>query len=117
MRSRCTTGAIVVVGWLLMTPPVVSDPKTPGGYRVDLSARVEEWHQESAHDTATDCERAKSEKALSALSAAQAKSAGKKDAERDALVESAMNALCVPADHVYGTPLEEGECPAAPQSL
>lgn len=100
-----------------MTPPIESDSKAPGGYRVNLSAKVEDWHQVSAHDSATDCERAKSDKTLSAVTLAREKLSGKKDVKDDPVVEATMNALCVPAEYVYGAPEADGECPATPQSL
>lgn len=110
-------GAILLTGWILMAPPLVGDSKAPGGYRVDLSAKVENWRQVSAHDSAADCERAKSDKALNALSLAREKSSGKKDAMDDPVVDAAMNALCVPADYIYGGSADAGQCPANQQSL
>lgn len=107
---------VLLAGWLLMSPPLVKDDKAPGGYRVDLNAGVESWQQLSAHDTATDCERAKSEKALAALSAAEDRKAGKKNLLDEPIVDAATHALCVPADYIYG-PTASGECVAPQQSL
>lgn len=110
-------GSLIVAGWLLMSPPLVKDAKAPGGYRLDSAAKIDEWTQVSAHDSATDCERAKSEKAVDVIAAA-AQLAGKKDVLDQPLVNAAMHALCVPADYIYGTaPADQGECAAAPASL
>ena len=70
MRMQ-TKGVLVVAGWLLMSPPLVKDPKAPGGYRLDSSAKVPDWNQVSAHDSATDCERAKAQKTVDAISMAE----------------------------------------------
>jgi hypothetical protein len=111
---RHPVGAFLAVGWLLMTPPLVKDESAHGGYRADLAAEVEDWHQVSAHDTATDCERARSEQALDAtIRARQKKGSGQKD-DDDAVVEAATHALCVPSDYIYPPP---GEYEPAPESL
>ncbi len=112
-----TSGALVVVGWLLMSPPLVKDAKAPGGFRLDSSAKVADWNQVSAHDDATDCERAKAQKAVDAISMTQ-RIAGKKDVLDEPLVNAALHALCVPADYLYGSPAnDDGECPAGPAQL
>ena len=112
-----TNGALVVAGWLLMSPPLVKDAKAPGGYRLDSSAKVAEWDQVSAHDSATDCERAKAQKAVDAISVTQ-QIAGKKNVLDQPLVNAAMHALCVPSDYLYGPPAnDEAECPAGPAQL
>jgi hypothetical protein len=115
MRMR-TSGALVVAGWLLMSPPLVKDAKAPGGYRLDSSAKVADWNQVSAHDSATDCERAKAQKAMDAISMTQQLS-GKKDVLDQPLVNEAMHALCVPSEYLYGPPNDEAECPAGPAQL
>src|SRR4029450_9110642 len=94
------SGALVVAGWLLMSPPLIKDAKAPGGYRLDSGAKVADWNQLSAHDSATDCERAKSQRALDAISMSQRLSS-KKDAAAEPLVNEAMHALCVPSDYIY----------------
>jgi hypothetical protein len=103
-------------GWLLMSPPVIKDAKAPGGYRVDPTAKVADWTQVSAHDTATDCERAKSSKTLDAISLAER--LGKKDGI-DELAAAASHSVCVPAEYVYPPTTEDegGECSAAPATL
>ena len=116
MRMQAS-GALIVAGWLLMSPPLVKDAKAPGGYRLDSSAKVGDWNQVSAHDSATDCERAKAQKAVDAISIAQ-QTASKKDVLEEPLVTEAMHALCVPAEYLYGSPAnDEGECTAAPAQL
>jgi hypothetical protein len=115
MRNQ-TSGALVVAGWLLMSPPLVKDAKAPGGYRLDSSAKVADWNQVSAHDSATDCERAKAQKAVDAISMAQ-HIAGKKDVLDEPLVNEAMHALCVPSEYLYGPPANDTECPAGPAQL
>ncbi|HSD10532.1 MAG TPA: hypothetical protein VLF14_06095 [Candidatus Binatia bacterium] len=110
-------GALVVAGWLLMSPPLVKDAKAPGGFRLDSSAKVADWNQVSAHDSATDCERAKAQKAVDAISMTE-RIAGKKDVLDEPLVNEALHALCVPADYLYGSSADdEGECPAGPAQL
>jgi hypothetical protein len=109
-------GALVVAGWLLMSPPLVKDAKAPGGYRLDSSAKVAEWNQVSAHDSATDCERAKAQKAVDAISMTQ-QIAGKKNVLEQPLVDAAMHALCVPSEYLYGPENDEAECPAGPAQL
>ena len=115
MRTR-TNGALVVAGWLLMSPPLVKDAKAPGGYRLDSSAKVAEWNQVSAHDSVTDCERAKAQKAVDAISMSQ-QIAGKKNVLDQPLVDAALHALCVPSDYLYGPADDEAECPAGPAQL
>jgi hypothetical protein len=100
----------------LMSPPLVKDAKAPGGYRLDSSAKVAEWNQVSAHDSATDCERAKAQKAVDAISMTQ-QLAGKKDVLDQPLVNAAMHALCVPSEYLYGQGNDEAECPAGPAQL
>jgi hypothetical protein len=97
---------VAVAGWLLMSPPLVKDDKAEGGYRVDETAKIEEWHQVSAHDGATDCERAKAQKVVDAMSS-DPRGASGKALSRDPFVEAALGALCVPADYIYGVPGEE----------
>jgi hypothetical protein len=109
-------GATLVAGWLLMSPPLIKDAKAPGGYRLDSNAKVADWNQLSAHDSATDCERAKSQRALDAISMSQ-RLAGKKEAQEEPLVNEAMHALCVPSDYIYGAPSDEEESTAAPSQL
>ena len=94
--------AVVVAGWLLMSAPLVKDAKAPGGYRLDSSAKVSDWNQLSAHDSATDCERAKAQKALDAISMTQ-QLTSKKDVLDEPLVNEAMHAVCVPSEYIYGT--------------
>lgn len=113
---RQASGAFVVAGWLLMSPPLVKDAKAPGGYRLESSAKVADWNQLSAHDTATDCERAKSERTVNAISMAQ-RLAGKKDVLEEPLVAEAMHALCVPSEYIYATPADEDASTAAPTQL
>ena len=106
----------MIAGWLLMSPPLIKDAKAPGGYRLDSSAKVADWNQLSAHDSATDCERAKSQRALDAISMSKRLS-GKKDAAEEPLVNEAMHALCVPSDYIYGAPADEEGSAAAPSQL
>jgi hypothetical protein len=115
MHGRATA-VTLIGGWLLMSPPLVKDAKAPGGYRLDSSAKVADWNQLSAHDSATDCERAKSQRALDAISMSQRLS-GKKDATAEPLVNEAMHALCVPSDYIYGAPADEEDSTAAPSQL
>jgi hypothetical protein len=105
----------LLAGWLLMSPPLQKDAKAPGGYRVDPAAKVADWTQVSAHDSATDCERAKSEKAVEAISLAER--LGRKDG-LDELAASARHSVCVPSDYIYPPPAaEDAECSAAPAQL
>lgn len=113
MRKH-TCGAVAIAGWLLMSPPLVKDEKAPGGYRPDRNAKVPDWHQVSAHDTASDCERAKSEAAVNAMTTA--KSGSRKDIGEDPVVQAALASLCVPADYIY-FPSDEGEPSATGNSL
>jgi hypothetical protein len=113
---RQRSGALLVTGWLLMSPPLVKDAKAPGGYRVDSEAKLSGWTQVSAHDSATDCERAKSQRALDAISVVEQFS-GKKDVLEQPLVTAAMHALCVPVDSIYGVAPGDEECPAGPAQL
>jgi hypothetical protein len=116
MRIQAS-GLLLVAGWLLMSPPLVKDATAPGGFRLDSSAKVADWNQLSAHDNATDCERAKAQKAVDAITMTQ-RIAGKKDVLDEPLVNEALHALCVPADYLYGAPAGgEDECPAGPAQL
>jgi hypothetical protein len=115
MHTRAA-GTTLLAGWLLMSPPLIKDAKAPGGYRLDSNAKVADWNQLSAHDSATDCERAKSQRALDAISMSQ-RLTGKKGTSDDALVTEAMHTLCVPSDYIYGAPPEEDESTAAPSQL
>jgi len=109
-------GVVLVAGWILLSPPIVKDGKAPGGARVDSSAKLEDWNQVSAHDSATDCERAKSEKTVAAIS--MMKQLSKKDVLEEPPVSAAMHSLCVPAEYLYGpSPSDPGECTAAPTQL
>src|SRR5882724_3903149 len=102
-------------GWLLMSPPLLKDAKAPGGYRVDPAAKVADWTQVSAHDSATDCERAKSGKALDAITLAER--LGRKDG-LDEAAAAAAHAVCVPSEYIYPPPgAEDGECTTAPALL
>jgi hypothetical protein len=115
--SRHRTAVVLMGGWLLMSPPLTKDAKAPGGYRVDPQAKLSGWIQISAHDTATDCERAKSQRAVDAISAVRHLS-GDKNVLQQPLVDAAMHALCVPVDSVYGgDAADEAECPAGPSQL
>jgi hypothetical protein len=117
MRMHAVGALVAVAGWLLMAPPMIKDGKAPGGYRLDSSSKIGDWNQLSAHDTATDCERARSQKALDAISMTQQLS-GKKDVLEEPLVNEAMHALCVPADYIYGGPsADDGHTAAAPAPL
>lgn len=108
---------MLVGGWLLMSPPLVKDGKATGAMRPDPSAKIDDWTQVSAHDTATDCERAKSEKALDLITALH-DFAGKKNALEDPAVAAALQAICVPSDYVYGTsPAEGTEGAGAPSPI
>lgn len=109
MRRRC--GLLAVAGWLLMSPPLVQDAKAPGGYRLDLSADPYDWNQVSAHDTAADCERARSEATLRALDLAREK---KKEAGEGTVVDAARSFRCVPAEYVYPPALEEDSASGRP---
>jgi hypothetical protein len=115
MHTRAA-GTTLLAGWLLMSPPLIKDAKAPGGYRLDSNAKVADWNQLSAHDSATDCERAKSQRALDAISMSQ-RLAGKKDTSEEPVVNEAMHALCVPSDYIYGVPADENESTAAPSQL
>jgi len=101
-------------GWLLMSPPLVKDAKAPGGYRVDPAAKVADWTQVSAHDSATDCERAKAEKALDAVKLAGR--LGRKDGF-DEIAAAADHAVCVPSEYIYPPTADEGESTSAPAEL
>lgn len=111
-------GALWVVGWLLMSPPLTKDAKAPGGYRVDGGAKLDDWTQVSAHDDAADCERARSTRIIDIIGTIQQLS-GKKDALDQPMVNAATRALCVPADYVYApAPADDGQCTtAAPAKL
>jgi hypothetical protein len=115
---RHWSGVLLVGGWLLMSPPLTKDAKAPGGYRVDSEAKLSAWTQVSAHDSATDCERAKSQRAVDAITVVQQFSATKEVLEQP-LVDAAIHALCVPVDSIYGggEPADEAECPAGPAQL
>ena len=107
---------LLAVGWLLMSPPLVKDDKAPGG-RPDPSAKIDDWIQVSAHDTATDCERAKSEKAVDLITALH-DLAGRKNPLDEPAVAAALQAICVPASYVYGTsPSDGSEGTGAPGSI
>ena len=113
MRIHALGVLLAAAGWLLMAPPLVKDGKSPGGYRLDSNAKIGDWNQLSAHDTATDCERARSQRALDAISMTQ-QLTSKKDVLEEPLVNEAMHALCVPADYIYGGPLgDEGHATSA----
>jgi len=117
MRMHAAGALLAAAGWLLMSPPLVKDGKAPGGYRLDSNTKIGDWNQLSAHDTATDCERAKSQKALDAISMTQQLS-GKKDVLDEPLVNEAMHALCVPAEYIYGGPFpDDSQNTAAPAPL
>jgi hypothetical protein len=117
MRRHALGALVAAVGWLLMAPPLIKDGKSPGGYRLDSNAKIGDWNQLSAHDTATDCERARSQRALDAIQMTQQLSS-KKEVLDEPLVTEAMHALCVPADYIYGSPAgDEGHAAAAPALL
>jgi len=108
---------LLVGGWLLMSPPMVKDGKAPGALRPDPAAKIDEWTQASAHDTATDCERAKSEKAVDLISALR-DHAGKKNPLDEPAVAAALQAVCVPAEYVYGTsPADGTDAAGAPAAI
>jgi hypothetical protein len=74
---------------LLMSLPLLQQAKAPGRYRLGPNAKVADWNQLSAHDSATDCERAKSQRALDAISTRQ-RLTGEKGTSDEPLVTEAM---------------------------
>jgi hypothetical protein len=111
-------GSVLLAGWLLMSPPLTKDAKAPSGYRVDTGAKLDDWSQVSAHDSAADCERARSARIVDLIGAAQQLS-GKKDALEQPMVNAATRSLCVPTDTIYApAPADDGQCTtAAPARL
>jgi hypothetical protein len=46
-------GALALIGWYLMVPPLVGDP-----FWVDADAPISRWEIDSSYDIASDCEAA-----------------------------------------------------------
>lgn len=87
--------ALLLSGWLLMLPPTEGSPSKDYGIRSDLP--VTQWHQESAHDVAKDCEELKVTIIQSLIKRFEA--TGDRSASASANVYA--EARCIPADHIY----------------
>lgn len=88
---RCRRAAVLVVaGWLLMMPPPMNDKEWP-----DREAPIVKWTQESAHDTANECEVARAKQEDEALTASL------KDPKSRPDIPRVIAMRCVPAEHVY----------------
>ena len=87
MRISHRAGILSVAGWLLMTPPSM---KQEGKMTPNSEAPLSEWHQDSAYDTARECEAARI-----------VNFGGMKHEGRSDLADYYVNARCVPADQVY----------------
>jgi len=94
--ERHTVPAILLGGWLLLTPPFNMDKGKPPHF-TPRRAPVDQWDQESAHDTARECEAARGQ-----LAAQFEREKGKVDAENRAFFTAlAAASRCVPADSIY----------------
>jgi hypothetical protein len=51
--------ALALVGWYLMMPPVVPDPKHPGNFAAIKGTPLSYWEKIGSFDTAKDCEDAR----------------------------------------------------------
>lgn len=59
MTRKHATGVILLSGWLLVTPPADVDLDPDGKVTIYTQEPIKEWKQQSAHDTPSECERAK----------------------------------------------------------
>jgi hypothetical protein len=108
-QGRHSSAAILLGGWLLMTPPLVKDEAASDGYRVRVGAPIAQWSAESAHDTARECEDRKWEAHSWWLDNAKKAAAQRKRRDPSepgspydsSAVASYWNARCVPAEHIY----------------
>jgi len=106
-RHRCAL--ILLGGWLLMQPPLIEDKHAPAGFTVQLQTPVQEWDQASAHDSAAECERVRTNTANGIgveFQRSPPESKGRKIYKE--LVRRVNEARCVPADHIYSptTPIK-----------
>ena len=117
------SAVILLGGWLLMTPPFASkgpawldDPVnivdatfTGKLWLLDTDKPVNQWDQDSAYDTAAQCEEAKSHEWKDASDGlAKAVRDGPKDLKKNHMAQikslsayTMNHARCVPADAVY----------------
>src|SRR5262249_12830863 len=120
---RAQRAGLMLGGWILMTPPWitqdVSKPVVKNGIPkyVDCEAPLARWKQESAHDTAKECEDAKQRDMQEAVAhlkerfdavAAQLGSVEAATKSTDSLLGGARGlqaglscARCIPAEHLY----------------
>ena|SRR5229473_1724893 len=90
--TRHARAVILLGGWLLMQPSVYK--KQDGSFYTDTNAPLSKREQ-TAFDTAAECEKARTENSISALRPSS------DDRARTALYLSALAARCVPAEAVY----------------
>ena len=107
-RSRHARAVSLLGGWLLMTAPLVKDQTTATGYRLRLDAPINEWVQDSAHDTAKSCEAMKHEEfqeamkhSKEAFAERQKKDPNYKEEGSDSNVDTYLYSRCVPAEYIY----------------
>ncbi len=50
--------ALALVGWYLMVPPALDDPKRPK-LLIDVNAPISEWSAQEPFDTAQECKQAR----------------------------------------------------------
>jgi hypothetical protein len=100
VRCKRLGGIVLLGGWLLMHPPP-GDKDMPN---IPLS----QWRQFSAHDTAKDCEaarstlvRAASAEAMRLVAADEGKDSKEVDPTPYAIFGARMLSKCVPAESIY----------------
>lgn len=94
MRQQTVLAALVLVGWILIGPPIDPGPGPGKAIRFAGRAPINQWDHLSAHDTAASCEDARAalppREGESLSSEVAASFMGYKVATR-----------CVPAEHLY----------------
>ncbi len=87
MRRPCLTAALALVGWYLMTPPLVGDVSKPASLRVAKQTPLSQGIIDSSYDSAAECEQARLDKVGNARLIAE--KAGVPDPSNDVLVQDA----------------------------
>jgi hypothetical protein len=92
-------GWVLVIGWLLMTPPFEGYMPSSDFKWLD-GAPVGQWVHDSSYDTAGECESAKQMKSKEAIVMGRAFPEEEKDL-RLRLLERYIKSRCIPSDYLY----------------
>jgi hypothetical protein len=98
MRYLPVGTGFLLSGWLLMSPPVLKDSRNPDAHRVDTAAPISKWRQDSAHDTAKECEAEPTEN-YKISGTKQNKAAS--ESTRRGWERYWLSSRCVPSEEVY----------------